>query len=249
MDNEEKGPKTQPLKKTSAVPLRKETVRVTLKATPAGAAPAPSAAAPPSPPAPSAPSTTPLETSTIVEKAELPDTTTSVPLRQETMRVTLKADTTQGAPVAPTPSVAPTPAAPATPAAAPTVPLGSTSTPSSSPAPTIPLGSAGAAPALNSPTVPLATQPLNSGGSSQPLPKATVQLAQTQQLTTPIGGASGAPTIQTISDEDTESDSLLPLILSIAALVVASVVLSVTILHAKEWKEHTKQEWAEVFSL
>lgn len=253
-DNDEvKGPKTKPLRKTSSIPLRKETVRVTLKATPAGASGAPKPPAP-APPKPPSVATTPLETAPIddapVEAAgdSLPDVTSAVPLRQETMRVTLKAD--GGAPMAPAPST-PAPAAPATPAPAaepaapaPTIPLGggAPSTPApATPAPTVPLGGGSA-------TVPLATQPLGGAtGSSQPLPKATVQLQQTQQLTTPVGGPGGAPTmptIQTMDGEDpTRGDGLLNA-LSIAAFVVALIALASTLMHADHWlKEYKEGDW------
>jgi len=272
-DNDDvKGPKTQPLKKTSAVPLRKETVRVTLKATPAGAGGAPMAPAP-APPKPPGPSTTPLETSPIGEAkeavkaeggAELPDVTSAVPLRQETMRVTLKAD--GGAPMAPTPS----PAAPKQAAEpAPTVPLGggpATAQPAA-PAPTVPLGDAGSAPVATpaptvplgggpagAATVPLATQPLQSG-SSQPLPKATVQLQQTQQLTSPIGGPSAVPTIQTVGEDDQARQSGVANILSLVAFFVALGALAVTIAHASKWKEYNfgnkkaPLEWSQVISV
>ena len=103
----------KPLKKTSAVPLRKETVRVTLKADPKDSA----APKPPSPPAPAP--TIPLKTSA--------------------------------------------PGAPKPPAPAPTVQLqtGGAPTKPAAPAPTVKLNTPAATGA--------ATTPL-SGGSSQPLP-------------------------------------------------------------------------------
>ena len=240
--------KTQPLKKTSAVPLRKETVRVTLKATPGGVksgapaptpSPAPPSAAPspapvPTPraaapaPAPSAsapaptskPTTAPLEPSEKTTRiplsnvnVDLPDVTSAVPLKAETMRVTLKAE-----------SAPPS-----------TVPLGA---PPSSPrpataAPTIPLGGSTGAPA----TVPLATQPLNQpGSSSQPLPQATVQLQQTQQLTQLLGGGQAA-TIQTIQDDETRGEEKFAGILAVAAFFAALIVLGVQFSHLSAWVE------------
>ena len=278
----------QQIRKTSAVPLRKETVRVTLKApgakpgavvppsaptgpvrpsktptvklgdlsaqapkpkAPSAGPPKPSAA-PPKPSAPSAPSapaapaprsappvpaaTIPLGNSASFPKAmtpgtdkvptkvDLPDVTSAVPLKQETMRVTLKADKSSG-PV--------TAAAPA-----PTIPLGNAST-APKPAvaaPTIPLG--------NAASVPLATQPLEKSNASQPLPKATVQLQQTQQLTQGLGSPSQAATIQTVSDDDVEtkrgSGAALPL--TIIAFLVSLVVLYCGFTHAKIWVEKHK---------
>jgi len=87
--------------------------------------------------------------------------------------------------------------------------------------------------------VPLATQPLQSGGASQQLPKATVQLQQTQQLTQGLGAPSQAATIQTVSDDDldekTASASSLPL--SIIAFVLSLVVLYFCFNHANIWVE------------
>ncbi len=131
------------------------------------------------------------------------------------MRVTLKADRS-GAPV--------------TPAPAPTIPLGNAIPKPAVSAPTVPLATGGA-------TVPLATKPLQKAGSSQPLPKATVQLQQTQQLTQGLGSPSQAATIQTVSDEDVEtrrgSSAALPL--SIIAFVLSLVVLYFSYDHAKVW--------------
>ena len=278
-NDEVKGPKTKPLRKTSAVPLRKETVRVTLKATPAGAsgAPRPPAPAPPKPPSVA---TTPLETSPIDEEpkeaavaaaptkandgVDLPDVTSSVPLRQETMRVTLKSDNS-GAPMAPAPSAgaaaatpAPTvplgsssPAAPTTPQPAPTVPLGSgapTTPQPAAPAPTVPLGGGNATvPLATQPlaTQPLATQPLGGTGSSQPLPKATVELQQTQQLTAPLGGPSQMPTIQTAWEEEVTRGQGVIKALAIVAFVVALAALGTQLMHSRHWlKEHFRDDWA-----
>ncbi len=248
---------TQPIKKTSAVPLRKETVRVTLKApgarpggAPAGVEPGPAAAptmslgsaakAPKSlsstptaalaPPqtaplsAPSAPATTNID---------LPDVTSAVPLKQETMRVTLKADR-GGPPVAP----------------APTIPLGGGSRPpaAATPAPTMRLGGA--------PTVPLATQSLATptvalGGAvaSQPLPKATVELQSTQQLTQGLGGPAQAAAIQVSAGDEAQrgsSGSALPF--SIVAFVLSLVVLYFQFSHSKIWvDEHKDGDTMSIF--
>lgn len=260
-DNQNQTPKpnplkTQPLKKTSAVPLRKETVRVTLKAPGAGA-PAPAPPAAPSAPAPAptiplgggvptAPPTKSMtpDTDKVQAKApgnvELPDVTSAVPLKQETMRVTLKAGEEDGAPAAPAP-------APSAPVPAPTIPLGSGTPKPAAPAPTVQLNT-GSAP-TGPTTVPLATQPLGAGGASQQLPKATVQLQQTQQLTTPIGGASQVATIQTANDDDIETKEGQGLMigLSVTAFIASAVLFYFSWDHATVWiDEHKKGDMMKI---
>lgn len=231
---------TQPIKKTSAVPLRKETVRVTLKApgarpgvAPAGVEPAP--AAPPTmnlgpaAPAPKGLVATPTARLTppnttqmappATSKLDIPEVTSAVPLKQETMRVTLKADR-NGPPSAPAPTIAlagvPKPASAVT------------------PAPTMRLGGA--------PTVALATQPLSKPIASQPLPKATVELQKTQQLSQGLGGPSQAATIKTAYDNDEAkrggAGAALPL--SIISFVLSLVVLYFQFTHAKIWVDEHK---------
>jgi hypothetical protein len=231
---------TQPMKKTSAVPLRKETVRVTLKApgarpgvTPAGVESAPAAAATKSMAAtPSATPTVPL-TPPQTKKIDIPDVTSAVPLKQETMRVTLKAD--KGGP----------PSAPA-----PTIPLGGASRKlaTASPAPTMRLGGA--------PTVALATQPLTNpigglGGvaASQPLPKATVELQKTQQLTQGLGGPSQVAAIKVSDgDEATRGGFGAALPFSVVAFVLSLVVLYFQFSHAKIWVvEHKDGDMMTIF--
>lgn len=197
------------MRKTSAVPLRKETVRVTLKSNPSGAAgegaakggdAKPPAPTPPSPagaptPAPKPPSPSSAGAPSAGTGPDLPDVTSAVPLKKETMRVTLKSDQDgekeeKKGPAAP-------------PAPAPTIPLGGGAAGAPKPpaaAPTVKLntGSAPTGPA----TVPLATQPLQKAGSSQPLPKATVQLQQTQQLNPQDNNPTQAATIQTVTDDE-----------------------------------------------
>ncbi len=277
---------TQPIKKTSAVPLRKETVRVTLKApgakpggAPAGVEPAKPAATPTmklgnvvAPKPLMASPTIPLGAAMAppAAKAAAPDVKSGVPLKQETMRVTLKADK-GGKPSGPPPVTAAPPApgakapsAPA-PAPAPTIPLRSGPKPSTpAPAPTIPLGGGAKAPSAPAPAptmklggaapVGLATQPLSapaSGGASQPLPKATVELQQTQQLTQGLGAPVQAATIQTASeDEEAQrggAGAALPL--SIIAFVLSLVVLYFQFSHAKIWVDaHKDGDIMEIFS-
>lgn len=158
------------------------------------------------------------------------DQNSSVPVKNETVRATLKADP-------------PAPSAPAPPAPAPTIPLKSAPAPSGAPtpppapsaggapapAPTIPLKTSGAAPAPA--TVPLAASPApGAGASTTALPQATVQLQSTQQLGKPT-----APTMSTIGtiamddDEEEESDTK-AMVVSILAFVLSLAVLALTIL-------------------
>lgn len=237
-DNQTQPLETEPLhkqqmRKTSAVPLRKETVRVTLKSTPAGAKKAPTPATAPVAPKSNAPMPTAMTQDTGPHSAsapsahnpDLPDVTSAVPLKEETMRVTLKADK------------APAPKAPA-PAA--TVPLGGAPK-IAAPAPTIPLNMGGVAggPA----TIPLATQSL---------PKATVQLQQTQQLIQPgTSPADQAPTIHTVVDEESSADraSNSEMIFAVAAFVLSLFLLFSQFQRAGIWvNEHEAGSYGAVFS-
>lgn len=200
MSDQRKEPKpTKSMTKTSAVPIRKETVRVTLKAPPqAGKGPTapPAPLAPPSgavsaPPAP----TIPLKTSgpgTAVPPAPAP---------------TVKLQT--GASAGPTTKLA-------------------------TPAPTV---------RLNTPTGGPGTVPLAMGAASQQLPKATVQLTQTQPMdaaTTP----SQAATIRT-ADDDSSSESGEGVLagLSVVSLVAALIVLGVQLATASIW---VNGDWAKL---
>ncbi len=252
MSEENNNNQTQPLDaeplpnqhKTSSVPLRKETVRVTLKSTPAGAKPAPSAPRAPMPTS-MTPNTAPHATKApSAHNPDIPDVTSAVPLKEETMRVTLKADNGSSAP-APSPKGAPV--APKMPAPAPTIPLsGAAGAPRiAAPAPTIPLNVGSSA------SIPLATQPLRS--SSQPLPKATVQLQQTQQLARPgVSPAGGqAATIHTVVDEDSsaERSGNGETILAVAAFLLSLFLLFSQFQRAGIWvDEHENGSYGAVFS-
>lgn len=180
-DNQPKPPK--PMKKTSAVPLKKETVRVTLKAD--GAAEPPKTAPSPAPTKPPAPAPT-------------------IPLKS-----------------APKTGAAPKPAAPA-----PTVQLkapGQPSGPKTTPLKTQPLSAPSGAPAP---------------GGTQALPKATVQLGSaTQALGAPTALASTqAATIQTAAAEDEAGDNeTIASVLSIVAFVAALIVLFLQISTTAKW--------------
>ncbi|MFC5050054.1 hypothetical protein ACFPK9_05480 [Rubritalea spongiae] len=268
-DNETQPLETEPMKqqsmrKTSSVPLRKETVRVTLKSTPAGAKQPPETSGPPAPKAMS-PHTGPQTVSApSTHNPNIPDVTSAVPLKEETMRVTLKADSKDKAekpappaPKAPSAPKAPTPAAsaPKAPAPAPTVPLNvgaGAKAPASAPktpapAPTVPLNLGAGAKA----PVALATQPL--GNASQPLPKATVQLEQTQQLGTPSAVGTPdeqTPTIQTVVDEESseERSSNVVTYLAVAAFVLSLFCLFAQFKQAKVWMDEEGSSIGAIFS-
>jgi len=242
MSEENKNNQTPPQRKTSSVPLRKETVRVTLKSTPAKAKPvAPVAKAPM--PTSMTPETAPHSTkSSSAHNPDIPDVTSAVPLKQETMRVTLKADAGPAASV---------PSAPKMPAPAPTIPLGGAmgAPRVAAPAPTVPLnvGPSAGGPAM----IPLATQPL--GNASQPLPKATVQLQQTQQLTEPGMAAPGgqSPTIQTVVDGESSAERANngQTILAVAAFLLSLFLLFSQFKRAGIWvNEHEDESYGAIFS-
>lgn len=221
--SENENPTPSPSKQTSSIPLKKETVRVTLKA--ADAPPAsPSAAIPPSAPTVRPPTPT------------MPPTPSGPPT--PTARPT---PTVGGAPIA---GGAPTVGAPR-PAPAPTIPLKTTGAPPAAPkpAPTIRLNTAPGAPAApgavglpGAPTRPgLPTAP--AGGATVALPKATVQL---QPPTSPLtaGGlpSQGAATLSVSQDEEEEGqESGLVNILSIVGFAAALVVLYLQISTANTW--------------
>ena len=169
------------------------------------------------------------------------DQTSSVPVKKETVRATLKADP-------------PAPSAPAPPAPAPTIPLKSAPAPSGAPTPP-PAPSAGGAPAP-APTIPLktapgpATVPLATSpapGAAAPttaLPQATVQLESTQQLGKPT-----APTMSTIGtiamdDDEEEESGTLPMVASILAFVLSLAVLALSIMM---WTHNNEKTFGQLF--
>ncbi len=164
-----------------------------------------------------------------------------VPLRKETVRVTLKAPGAR--PGVPTPP----PFAPA-----PTIPLGG-GVPVARPAPvsTIPLGGGGPKPVVAEPTVQLERP--GTIALTQPLPKATVQLQQTQQLTQGLGSPSQAATIQIVSEDDVESrrGSKVALPLSIVAFLITLLVGFFAVKHAGVWVEKPENNggYSKLFEL
>lgn len=206
----------KPSKQTSSVPLKKETVRVTLKA-----ADAPSASPAGAPPAPAAPKPT--------MSAPKPPTAASKPPT---------ATAPGGAPPAPAPTIplktAGAPAAGGPPAPAPTIKLNTA--PAAAGAPTVALKSAGA--------------PTAAGAPSVALPKATVQL---QPPTQPMG--TGAPMTQaaTMQADDEEEDGANPVVmaLSVIGLLGAAAVLFFQVSTASIWinaEDNSAQgEWSQLF--
>jgi len=167
--------------------------------------------------------------------------TSSVPLKKETVRVTLKAaDAPPSVPSATVP-VAPT-VRPPTPGGPPT-PTGAPRPPAQ--APTVPLRTAGApATASPAPTVRLATSaaPIKPGGSpslpggSPSLPKATVQLsAPTQPLGTTGVSATQAATLQMEDDEDENANEGVVNILAGVGFAAALAVLAFQLMLAGQW--------------
>lgn len=151
--------------------------------------------------------------------------TSAVPLKKETVRVSLKAEPSQTGPP---------------PAPAPTIPLqtasvGGPPSPSGAPAP--------------APTIPLKTQAstvaLSSPGGTQPLPQATVQLQNTQPLGAPT--APTAPQMGTISttDVDDEESDTIPTITSILAFVLALAIIAIGIM---TWTSNDINEIGDLFS-
>lgn len=168
--------------------------------------------------------------------------TSSVPLKKETVRVTLKA--------ADAPPAVPSATVPMAPPVRPPVPGGAPPTPTVSPiapprpttpAPTIALRTAGqAGPAAPAPTIRLATSPgtapLRPGGSPT-LPKATVQLqVPTQPLGTSFPAApSQAPLLEEEEFEEVEPHAGLYKILSGVGLAAAIALFICQLLISQVW--------------
>lgn len=172
--------------------------------------------------------------------------TSSVPLKKETVRVTLKAaDAPPAVPSATVPVKPPVPGGP------PTATVGPPRPPA--PAPTIPLRTAGAPTMAPAPTIRLATtaaptSPARPGGAPPPtmaLPKATVQL---QTPTQPLGTSFSSTSASTFSsdddDDEVEGNEGLANILSGVGLVAALIVLVMQVMTAKIW---TDGDWGQLF--
>lgn len=199
-----------PSKQTSSVPLKKETVRVTLKA--ADAPPAvPSATLPVSPAPTIKPPTPPVAPP--APTAPKPPTATMPP---------------SGAPTAPR---APTPA--------PTIPLRTAGAPTAPGGPTIKLATTNAP--IGAPTIALKTAntPLPGGGGAPTvsLPKATVALnPPTKPLSPTSASATQKPTLSTAHENADESGAEgFSKVLAAVGLVAAIVVLGLQLKIANIW--------------
>ena len=210
-DNKPKPP-AKPTTKTSTVPLKKETVRITLRAKPgAGTEPAAGAPAPPAPPRPPAP---PAPSGAApAPRPPSPGGTAPVPPRPP-----------GGAPPPPARTV---PLTPAPPAGAPAPPAGAKTVPLTQ-APTRP------GPAVGQQTARLQTAPSGAPGT-RPLPKATVKLAPTQPVASaPTASVASAPikggvASQVLADDEAEEESgIMPF--AAIALALAVAVLAIELL-------------------
>lgn len=262
----------RPTKKTSAVPLRKETVRVTLKATPheatdndtdkAAAPPAPAPTIPLSrstdsgaPVVPPPPPTT-VELSTPTTKAPVPPPAPTVQLSTPASKPpTVKLQT---ASQAKNPVAAPTVAGSTFAGAEHLVPPPKPATLKIS-SPDFEEPAAGetaeATVPAPAPTVGLATpattQP--TGESSQPMPVASVQLQHGQPATVPVEGQ--GPDIQTVSiaapgEEVEHKEEGVATAMSVAALVAALILLGVQLGTANIWVNdvtHDNPGWGRLF--
>jgi len=198
--------------------------------------------------------------------------TSSVPLKKETVRVTLKAADAPPAvpsatvPLAP-PARPPVVGGPPTPTApAPTIPLRTAGKPGMAPAPTIRLASV----APTAPTPGARTQPgklpertirlasaaptaaLRPGGITPTLPKATVQLQPpTQPLGTAFPSSSQAATFKVEEEEEVEANAGVVNILASVGMAAALVVLALQLLQAKVWigvEDNPKvNQWTQLF--
>ena len=221
-DNENKTPSKQ----TSSVPLKKETVRVTLKA--ADAPPAVPSAILPSTPAPTF-------------KPPIPPVMAPVPIPT--------------APLAPTATLPPSgaPTAPRAPVPAPTIPL-RTSSPTSVGAPTIRLATTNAP--IGAPTIALKTANMTlpsgfgTGAPTVSLPKATVALSPpTKPLSPSSTAATQKPILSTIEDaEDETGVATFSKILAGVGLAAALVVLGLQLMVSSIWigaeNNERKGEWS-----
>jgi hypothetical protein len=165
--------------------------------------------------------------------------TSAVPLKKETVRVTLKS-TDAEAPKASGPPKAPS--APKPPAPAPTIPLktagakppGAPRAPA--PAPTVQLKTPGAPRAPK--TSPLKTQPIETPGSpTAALPKATVQLGKaTQALGAPTALSQTQVGLQTAyEEEEEEAPDKTVIALSVVGFVAAIVVMAFQAMATTAW--------------
>ena len=174
--------------------------------------------------------------------------TSSVPLKKETVRVTLKAADAPPAVPSATVPMAP-PVRPPVPPGAPTAPM--------APAPTIALRPAAKTTGLSpAPTIRLATataptSALRPPGGPPTLPKATVQLqAPTQPLGTAFPAPSQVALFKVEEEEEEEPYSLLVKVLSGVGFAAAIAVLVLQLMISDVWisvEDNPKAgDWAQI---
>lgn len=179
--------------------------------------------------------------------------TSTVPLKKETVRISLRAPVDDSGPVAPKGSTEPisTDIPSAAPVAPP--PAGGAPTPPQAPSAPTPPAAAPAAPAapVGAKTIPLAKAPVSGGpgpvgkatvplqqpGGAKPLPQATVKMGQTQPMaqSAPTSQLTQKPNIQSTAaevedewDEEYEESGLMPF--AIIVLILALVVLGIELM-------------------
>jgi hypothetical protein len=156
--------------------------------------------------------------------------TSSVPLKKETVRVTLKA--------ADAPPAVPSATVPMAPPVRPPVPGGGAPSIPSAPTPTIPLRAAGMPTASPAPTIRLATSaatgPMRPGGVPT-LPKATVQLQVPGQAQGTLPPPSMASTLKVEEEAEPDPKAGLHNILAGVSLVAAVILLICQLMLAKSW--------------
>lgn len=93
--------------------------------------------------------------------------------------------------------------------------------------------------------MPLAAPGAATGPASQQLPKATVQLTQTQPMDSPTSTPSQAATIRTADDDDSSAEAGEGAVMafSVVSLVAALIVLGCQLATANIWLEG---EWARI---
>lgn len=183
--------------------------------------------------------------------------TSSVPLKKETVRVTLKAaDAPPSIPSATVQMVPPVrppvPGAPPTPTGGPPRPA--------APAPTVALRAAGAPVMSPAPTIRLAsaapTGAIKPAGGAPPtiaLPKATVQLqAPTRPLGTSFSAPSQMATVQAEEEDEIDEGGGLAKVLSGVGFAAALVVLALQLSTAATWinaeGNSARGDWMQLFS-
>ncbi len=242
---EDNNPK--PTKKTSAVPLRKETVRVTLKANPSDRSQQDAPSVPPEP-APTIALKSPSSgVPAVPPPTSLPPRAPQVPQSPPTVKL-------QTASQAPNPVAAPTVAASTFAGAENLVPPPKPSTLKiATPDFTEPVNPNAEVPDP-APTVGLATPatPPPVGASSQPLPKATVQITQAMSVPDVAAGVAQFTTAKADDLEDAAADRAesTNTAFSIMALVAAVILLGLQLGMANVWVNDDTAEspgWGRLF--